>query len=641
MISYTITAPPKLAASTVELRFATEASEYGLKVEGPFEEYYYEEAEYGLSATLASALESNGVLVAQTLSAGSGGFTNSSWPSAFVTSVSGEAANDESTYTTSTTIISTSEAWEFIGSGQIQLAPNQTETQSWDGQFTRSRSDGSTIATSTTSSASKLTTATQTGAGLSTYSSSSSTQKAVGTTITEAVGSNVATLVSSTTTQASLQVVLTTTAQTTETIVTSTSSTIAAYDGQTGTRATATVFFFGENEAIWVPTTTGMGNNLSDFASFVTQSPYTLVPEIITQAGVTAPYSATAFYDDTTLTQTSTVSTVSASTITLTPSNASVIPQTITRPIQTITTTIVTEELFARSSNIYTPTMSLLTSTTDTMAARFGAMTWQSTFSKTASSFSTTLAEGVGESTVSYSDTQGPTFTIAPEQTIEDGSTFSSQTTSRTVTFSQTIAPRLMPLAVNSPCQTASSFYEARAALSKMSSIVRDVRAEGITFKPFDESKAAQTAVVQSPIIWTYQTGASSVTASAWGGGLTMSLRSNTATSASYTTTSGPWVADGAAILTQGSFSKLNPVLSAPTGSPALFVQPGTKFTTVGTSTGSMVIADTSVRTAGSNEQTPRTAQSEAPAWIVGNDNGVLFLTTRRNITNLPFSGLF
>jgi len=197
-----------------------------------------------------------------------------------------------------------------------------------------------------------------------------------------------------------------------------------------------------------------------------------------------------------------------------------------------------------------------------------------------------------------------------------------------------------MLLEVNSPCQTASSFYEARAALSKMSSIARDVSAQGITFKPFNESKAAQTAVVQSPLTWTYQTGASSVTASAWGGGLTMSLRSNTATSASYTTTSGIWEAAGSAILTQGSFSRLNPVLSAPTGSPALFVQPGTKFTTVGTSTGSVVIAETSVKTADSNEQT-RMAQSEAPAWIVGDDSGVLFLTTTRNLTDLPASGLF
>ena len=633
MISYTITAPPKLAASTVQSQYVTQASEYGVKVTDPFDEHYYDEAEYGLSQTLASSFASNGVSVFQTLSSGSGGFTNSSWPSAFTTSVSNEIANDESTYTTTTSILSTSAAWELIGTGAIQLAPNQTETKSWDGQFTLSRSDGSTIATSTTSSASKLTTATQTGAGLSTYSSSSSTQKAVGTTITEAVGSNVATLVSSTTTQASLQVVLTTTAQTTETIVTSTSSTIAAYDGQTGTRATATVFFFGKNEAIWVPTTTGMGNNLSDFASFVTQSPYTLVPEIITQAGVTAPYSATAFYDDTTLTKTSTVSTVSASTITLTPSNASVIPQTITRSIQTITTTTVTEEIASRSSNGHTPTVSRPTSTTDTMMARFGTMTWQSSFSKSLSSLTTTLAEGVGSSTVSTSQTQDAYPDVGT-----NGSSTSLFTTSRNLTFSQTIAPRLMRLAVNSPCQTASSFYEARAALSEMSRIARDVRAQGITFNPSNESRAAQTAVVQSPLTWTYQTGASSVTASAWGAGLTLTSRSNTATSASYTTTSGPWVADGAAILTQGSFSKLNPVLSAPTGSPALFVMPGTKFTTVGTSTGSMVIAGTSVRTADSNE---RMAQSEAPAWIVGDESGVLFLATERNITNLPASGLF
>jgi len=34
-------------------------------------------------------------------------------------------------------------------------------------------------------------------------------------------------------------------------------------------------------------------------------------------------------------------------------------------------------------------------------------------------------------------------------------------------------------------------------------------------------------------------------------------------------------------------------------------------------------------------------AQSEAPAWIVGDDSGVLFLTTTRNLTDLPASALF
>jgi hypothetical protein len=398
------------------------------------------------------------------------------------------------------------------------------------------------------------------------------------------------------------------------------------------------VFLFEKNEAIWVPTTTGVGNNLSDFCSFVTQSPYTLIPAVITHAGVTAPYSASAFYDETTLTQTSTVSTVSESTITLTPSSASVIPQTITRSIQTITTTTVTEERVARLSNNDTPTVSLPTSTRDTMAARLGVMSWQSTYSKRVSSFTTTSAEGVGSSTSSFTDTAAPTFELGPGDVASNGSTFSYNTTIRALTFPLVIPPKLMRLVANNPCQTASSFYEARAALSEISRMARDARAQGLTFKPSNESKAAQTAVVQSPLTWTYQTNASSVTASAWAGGITLSSRSNTTESAR--TTSGTWVAAGDAILTQGSFSKLNPVLSAPTGSPALFVMPGTKFTTVGTSTGSIVIADTSVKTADSNEQT-RTAQSEAPAWIVGDDNGAFFSTTTRNLTNLPASGLF
>jgi hypothetical protein len=268
-------------------------------------------------------------------------------------------------------------------------------------------------------------------------------------------------------------------------------------------------------------------------------------------------------------------------------------------------------------------------------------MSWQSTYSKSLSAFTTTSAEGVGSSTVSYSATIAPTFELGPGDNAQNGSTFLYGSTIRALTFAQVVPPKLMRLVPNNPCQTASSFYEARAALSEISRIVRDVQAQGITFKPFNESRAAQTAVVQSPLTWTYQTDASSVTASAWVGGLTLSSRSNTATSASYTTTSGTWAAAGAAILTQGSFSKLNPVLFAPTGLPALFVMPGTKFTTFGTSTGSMVISETSLETLDSNEQTPRTAQSEAPAWIVGDDNGAFFSRTTRNFTNLPASGLF
>lgn len=623
MTFYTITTPPNLAASTVKSQYTTEGSEYQLKVERYLGDGDYAEAEYGLSYTLASSFRSDGVVIAQTLTEGAGGFTNSSWPSA---SVATEQEEDR----TFTTVV-TNAAWEYIGSAQILGAPNQTITQSWDGQFTRSRSDGITLPTSTTLSASKLTTTTETDEGLSTYLTSASTQTVVGT--------RLGTLVSTTTTQTSAQVAKTITAQTTQTIVTSTASTITAYDGQTGIRATATVFLFEKNEAIWVPTTTGMGNNLSDFCSFVTQSPYTLVPAVITHAGVTAPYTASAFYDETTLTQTSTVSTVSESTITLSPSSASVIPQTITRPIQTITTTTVTEERFARLSNNNTPTVALPTSTKDTMAARFGAMSWQSTYSKRVLSFTTTSAEGVGSSTFSFSDTIAPDFELGPGDVASNGSTFFYGSTIRALTFPLVIPPKLMRLVANNPCQTASSFYEARAALSEMSRIARDARAQGITFKPFNESKAAQTAVVQSPLTWTYQTNASSVTASAWAGGLTLSSRSNTTESAR--TTSGAWVASGGAILTQGSFSKLNPVLSAPTGSPALFVMPGTKFTTFGTSTGSMVISETSLETLDSNQQTPRTAQSEAPAWIVGDDNGAFFSTTTRNLTNLPASGLF
>jgi hypothetical protein len=382
-----------------------------------------------------------------------------------------------------------------------------------------------------------------------------------------------------------------------------------------------------------------MGNNLSDFCLFVTQSPYTLVPAVITHAGVTAPYSASAFYDETTLTQTSTVSTVSESTITMTPSNASVIPQTIARPIQTITTKTVTEESVARLSNNDTPNVALPTSTRETMSASLGTMSWQSTYSKSLSAFTTTSAEGVGSSTFSFSDTIAPDFELGPGDNAQNGSTFSYGSTIRALTFAQVVPPKLMRLVPNNPCQTASSFYEARAALSEISRIVRDVQAQGITFKPFNESRAAQTAVVQSPLTWTYQTDASSVTASAWVGGLTLVSQSNTTQSAR--TTSGAWAAAGAAILTQGSFSKLNPVLFAPTGLPALFIMPGTKFTTFGTSTGSMVISETSLETLDSNEQTPRTAQSEAPAWIVGDDNGAFFSTTTRNFTNLPASGLF
>ena len=631
MTFYTITAPPNLAESTVKSQYATEGSDYQLKVQRYLGDGDYAEAEYGLTQTMASSFRSDGVVIAQTLTAGAGGFTNSSWPSASVATVTYTRQDDQGTSTAAYTTVVTQAAWEYIGSAQILGAPNQTDTESWDGQFTRSRSDGLTVPTSATLSTSKLTTSTEAAQGLSTYLSSFSTQTVVGT--------RLGTLVSTTTTQASAQVAKTTTAQTTQTIVTSTASTIAAYNGQTGTRATATVFLFEKNEAIWVPTTTGMGNNLSDFCSFVTQSPYTLVPAIITRAGVTKPYSASAVYDETTLTQASTVSTVSASTITLTPSSASVIPQTIARPIQTITTTIVTEELFARLSNIYTPTMSLLTSTTDTMAARFGTMSWQSTFSKSLSALTTTSAEGVGSSTFSFSDTIAPDFELGPGDVASNGSTFSYGSTIRALTFSQVVAPKLMRLVANNPCQTASSFYEARAALSEMSRIARDARAQGITFKPSNESKAAQTAVVQSPLTWTYHTGASSVTASAWADGLTLSSRSNTTESAR--TTSGAWVASGMAILTQGSFSKLNPVLSAPTGLPALFVMPGTKFTTVGTSTGSIIMSETSLKTLDPNELTPRTAQSEAPAWIVGDDNGAFFSTTTRNFTNLPASGLF
>jgi hypothetical protein len=619
-----------MAASTVESQYATEASEYALKVERYLGEGDYAEAEYGLTQTMATSFRSDGVVIAQTSTAGTGGFTNSSWPSASVATMTTTRQDDEGTSESSFTTIITSAAWENLGSFPIGGGFNQTDTESWDGQFTRSNSNGITLPTSTTISASKLTTITETDEGLSTYLTSASTQTVVGT--------RLGTLVSTTTTQSSAQVAKTTTAQTTQTIVTSTASTIAAYNGQTGTRATATVFLFEKNEAMWVPTTTGMGNNLSDFCLFVTQSPYTLVPAVITRAGVTAPYSASAVYDETTLTQASTVSTVSASTITLTPLNASVIPQTITRPIQTITTTTVTEERFARLSNNDTPTVALPTSTRDTMAARLGGMSWQSTYSKSLSAFTTTSAEGVGISTFSYSDTIAPDFELGPGDNAQNGSTFFNGSTIRALTFPLVIPPKLMRLVANNPCQTASSFYEARAALSKMTSIARDVRAQGITFKPFNESKAAQTAVVQSPLTWTYQTNASSVTASAWAGGLTLSSRSNTTESAR--TTSGTWVASGEAILTQGSFSKLNAVLSAPTGSPALFVMPGTKFTTVGTSTGSMVIAGTSVRTADSNEQT-RTAQSEAPAWIVGDDNGAFFSTTTRNFTNLLASGLF
>jgi len=236
VISYTITAPPKMAASTVELQHTTQASDYELKVQGDLlEEYYYSQAEFQRSETLASLFASNGVSVFQTLNQGSGGFTSSSWPSVFVTSTTGTNEDDEGSYTYSDSFFSASPVWYFIGSSSIQLT-NRTVTQSWDGQFTSSNSDGSTIPTSTTISASKLTTTTQTSEGESTYLSSATTQKVVGTTLSTVAGSKTSTALSTTTAQTSAQIVLTRSAQATETVVTSASSTITAYDGQTGNR---------------------------------------------------------------------------------------------------------------------------------------------------------------------------------------------------------------------------------------------------------------------------------------------------------------------------------------------------------------------------------------------------------------------
>jgi hypothetical protein len=392
----------------------------------------------------------------------------------------------------------------------------------------------------------------------------------------------------------------------------------------------ATVFLLDPHEAIWVPTATGMGNNLSDFAFSVTDSVFTLNENIITASAVTAELGASAIYDETTFVETSTVSTLTATTITLTPSSASVIPQTTTQSIQSATTESVTSEVYRQTENSHTPTVTRPTWKSDTMSASLGALSWQEVYSRSLSSFTTSSAELLGQAT--NSGTQTASTPIAEDDASSNGSTTELGTTSRELTFSQTVPAKIIALQVNAPYRTASSFYQARAALSSIGSIARDAFAQGITFKPFSEQKAAQTAILQNPTMWTYTSESSSVTASAWGGGLTISVLDNTEASASVTTRSGPWNAGGDAILTQSASTMLNPVLSPPTGTAVFFDMPCTKFTTLGTSSGTIEIVTPTT----ASELSVRAAQSVAPIWIVGDENGQRWLTTHRNLTGLP-----
>lgn len=582
----------------------------------------------GISLSVGTTYESNGNVILTSSVSQTGGVTYQSYPSYSIETVTETVSFDSGTSENIYTQFVSSDAWESYASPFLTYffaAENSSVTQSWDGQFTSSNSSGSTTAAgSTTTTLEAETTTTETRIAYGTFTDTGEEPCVVGTYVSSSA--------STTSTTRSVQIVSTQTSGQTRTIVTTTSDSVTAYDGNTGSRGVATVFLLDPSEAIWVPTATGMGNNLSDFASFVTDSVFTLNENIITASAVTAELGASAIYDETSFVETSTVSTLTATTITLTPSSASVIPQTTTQSIQLATTESVTSEVYRQTENSHTPTVTRPTWKSDTMSASLGALSWQEVYSRSLSSFTTSSAEFVGQSTLSTSLTEAPLTDGMVDPTTVNGSGTTLQTTSRAITFSQTVPAKIAPLQVNAPYRTASSFYQARAALSSIGSIARDAFAQGITFKPFSEQKAAQTAIVQNPTMWTYTSEASSVTASAWGGGLTISVLDNTETSASVTTRSGPWNAGGDAILTQSASTMLNPVLSPPTGTAVFFDMPCTRFTTLGTSSGTIEIVTPTT----ASELSVRAAQSVAPIWIVGDENGQRWLTTQRNLSSLP-----
>jgi hypothetical protein len=623
LTTYTITVEPTVAASTVSLKYSTQYTGYAVKIEGAGD-YSYDQAISTVNITHATTVSSNAVSVFNTSTAASGGYTNSSWPSAYITTETVTYEYDEGTSSFEVTSILTSSAWELIGTSPAGApVDGLSVTQSWDGQFTSSDSSGSTTAaSSTTTTFEAETTTIETTIAYGTFTDTGEESCVVGTYVSSSA--------STTNTTRSVQIVSIQTSEQTKTIVTTASGSVAAYDGNTGSRGVATVFLLEPHEAIWVPTATGMGNNLSDFAFSVTDSVFTLNENIITASAVTAELGASAVYDETTIVETSTVSTLTATTITLTPSSASVIPQTTTQSIQSVTTESVTSEIYLQTENAHTPTVTRPTWKSSTTSASFGTMSWQAVYSRSLSSFTTSSAELLGQST--NSGTQTASTPIAEDEASSNGSTTELGTTSRELTFSQTVPAKISALQVNAPYRTASSFYQARAALANISSIARNAFAQGITFKPFSEQKAAQTAILQNPMMWTYTSEASSVTASAWGGGLTISVLDNTEASASVTTKSGPWNAGGDAIKTQSTSTMLNPVLGAPTGTAVFFDMPGTKFTTIGTNSGTIEIVTPTT----ASELSVRAAQSVAPIWIVGDENGQRWLTTQRNLSSLP-----
>ena len=607
MTTYTITVEPTVAPSTISETLQSSAStiDAGGKNEDA-DVAFFQGAKNFSNATTRVDVGGNAVTVSSTTYAYGATVSQSSYPSYQYDSV---AQTGE-----------TVDAFEVV---VIETGGNGfgKTTLSWDGQRTI-EGDDTTISTNATASFSREFETTTNVTAATEISISTTTSAQIFTYATNETG------ISRTTTSRQETTETPHTTVTSSVATTTSSEEIIAYNATTGTRGTATVVLLGKNEALWIPTAFGIGNALSEFASYVTEPEVTVTRAIITAPSVTGELSASALYDTTKIESTTVGTSTKQTTLTITPVGATKIPDTQTTVVSTMGTSSTALLIKTETANSDTPTVSRKTQQTATMPAQFGSTTWQSTFYQTANSFTTNSALLVGSVSGSASGTidGGLTDDGWFETSLGSGSTTTK--TGVSATFSETFEAQLVQLPINCGFVTASSFYQARAALPSLTDVARDAYVQGITFKASAECLAAQTAAAQFPTSWTYTSEGSSVTVSADAGGVTQTQDSG---GESRTTTSGQWRTAGGAHLTQTSATRLNPVLNAPTGSASLFELPGTVFVTGSASSWTEEKIGTAVLSELPNE---RQAVSYAPIWAVG--SGEYFLTSQRNDSEFP-----